>query len=64
MLVKILVDNIAGGTVFAANNYVPGNSCSPLCGEWGLSVYIEFEGNRYFSDLLPTTNTSASAGAT
>lgn len=55
MLVKILVDNIAGGTDFATNNSAtngcaPGNNCTPLCGEWGLSVYIEFEGNRYLLD--------------
>ena len=51
MLVKILVDNIAGGTDFAPNNSAtngcaPGNNCTPLCGEWGLSVYIEFKGKR------------------
>lgn len=56
MLVKILVDNIAGGTDFAPGNSTPGNSCAPgnnctpLCGEWGLSVYIEFEGKRYLLD--------------
>lgn len=60
MLVKVLIDNIAGGTDFAPNNSAPnnsatngcapGNNCTPLCGEWGLSVYIEFEGNRYLLD--------------
>ena len=50
MLVKILVDNIAGGTDFAADSCAANSSCTPLCGEWGLSVYIEFEGNRYLLD--------------
>ena len=39
MLVKILIDNIAG-------------TCGSrkLFGEWGLSVYVEFEGKRYLLD--------------
>ena len=36
MLVKVLVDNVAGD--------------SPLRGEWGLSVYIEFGQKRYLLD--------------
>ena len=39
MLVKVLIDNIA--------------SCCgsrKLFGEWGLSVYVEFEGKRYLLD--------------
>lgn len=39
MLVKVLIDNIA-------------STCGPrkLFGEWGLSVYVEFEGKRYLLD--------------
>ncbi len=73
MLVKILVDNIAGGTVFATNNSVtnnsatngcaPGNNCTPLCGEWGLSVYIEFEGRRYLLDTGASRKFAQNAAA-
>ena len=68
MLVKILVDNIAGGTDFAPNNSAtngcaPGNNCTPLCGEWGLSVYIEFEGKRYLLDTGASRRFASNAAA-
>lgn len=73
MLVKILVDNIAGGTDFAPNNSAPnnsatngcapGNNCTPLCGEWGLSVYIEFEGRRYLLDTGASRRFAQNAAA-
>ena len=39
MKIQVLVDNIAG-------------TCGSrkLFGEWGLSVYVEFEGKRYLLD--------------
>ena len=74
MLVKVLIDNIAGGTVFATNNSsatnnsatngcAPGNNCTPLCGEWGLSVYIEFEGNHYLLDTGASRKFAQNAAA-
>ena len=73
MLVKVLIDNIAGGTDFAPNNSAPnnsatngcapGNNCTPLCGEWGLSVYIEFEGNRYLLDTGASRKFAQNAAA-
>ena len=68
MFAKILVDNIAGGTDFASNNSAtngcaPGNNCTPLCGEWGLSVYIEFEGNRYLLDTGASRKFAQNAAA-
>ena len=64
MLVKILVDNIAGGADSApSGSCAPGNSCTPLCGEWGLSVYIEFEGNRYLLDAGASRRFARNAAA-
>lgn len=73
MLVKVLIDNIAGGTDFAPNNSAPnnsatngcapGNNCTPLCGEWGLSVYIEFEGRRYLLDAGASRKFAQNAAA-
>ena len=57
MLVKVLVDNIAGSPNCA------GNKCTPLCGEWGLSVYIEFEGRRYLLDTGASANFAKNAAA-
>ena len=57
MLVKVLVDNIAGSSNRA------GNKCAPLCGEWGLSIYIEFEGRRYLLDAGASANFAKNAAA-
>jgi 7,8-dihydropterin-6-yl-methyl-4-(beta-D-ribofuranosyl)aminobenzene 5'-phosphate synthase len=52
MLVKILVDNIASD-----------GCAAPLCGEWGLSVYIEFEGRRYLLDAGASRQFARNAAA-
>ena len=44
MIVKVLVDNTAGSA----------ENCPKLCGEWGLSVHVEFEGGRYLLDTGAT----------
>ena len=41
MKIQILIDNIAS---------IDANSKRKLFGEWGLSVYVEFEGKRYLLD--------------
>lgn len=59
MKVQVLIDNIEGfvtGTQFAArpdtaSSDADGQSRTrKLFGEWGLSVYVEFEGKRYLLD--------------
>ena len=45
MLVKVLIDNIASFT-----DGTPESPRRKLFGEWGLSVYVEFEGKRYLLD--------------
>ena len=59
MKVQVLIDNIEGfvtGTQFAArpdtaDSDADGQSRTrKLFGEWGLSVYVEFEGKRYLLD--------------
>ena len=49
MLAKILVDNIAGD--------------GKICGEWGLSIYVEFEGRRYLLDTGGSKRFSRNAAA-
>ena len=46
MFVRVLIDNIAG---FTCDKH-DGNCSRKLFGEWGLSVYVEFEGRRYILD--------------
>ena len=53
MLIKILIDNIAS---FDANRK------RKLFGEWGLSVYVEFEGKRYLLDTGASHLFSKNAG--
>jgi 7,8-dihydropterin-6-yl-methyl-4-(beta-D-ribofuranosyl)aminobenzene 5'-phosphate synthase len=54
MKVQVLIDNIEGfvtGTQFATSSDADGQSRTrKLFGEWGLSVYVEFEGKRYLLD--------------
>ena len=55
MEVRVLIDNIEGfaaGTQFAVSpDAAAGQSrIRKLFGEWGLSVYVEFEGKRYLLD--------------
>ncbi|WP_294959569.1 MBL fold metallo-hydrolase [uncultured Fibrobacter sp.] len=59
MKVQVLIDNIEGfvtGTQFAArpdtasSDAVGQSRTRKLFGEWGLSVYVEFEGKRYLLD--------------
>ena len=55
MKVQVLIDNIEGfaaGTQFAASSDAAAGQSRTrkLFGEWGLSVYVEFEGRRYLLD--------------
>ena len=71
MLVKVLIDNIAGSTNAAANCISSpnaaangaGGQCAILRGEWGLSVYIEFEGRRYLLDTGASAHFAKNAAA-
>lgn len=44
MLIKVLIDNIAGCADGSRENGLK------LCSEWGLSVYVEFEGKKVLLD--------------